>query len=201
MNTKSSNFTSGEAQVQIPLLVYMSENWSCTEKRQIFCFFYALKLFRLFQRERYNFFTSHFASNLVPQAIVCKVLKNSRKFPFYKQFSRNLRRMNVYRRLRQPGPKVIKCFSCSTQLSMKFFLLIHVKMPTIVGILTCMSRKNSILGLSEPKKCWISWYFYTYENLKFHAPKSFITLGPDVTCIQNVILAVLVTSLMLCKHV
>ena len=32
-----------------------------------------------------------------------------------------------------------KTFSCSTQLSMKFFLLIHVKMPTIVGILTCMS--------------------------------------------------------------
>ena len=27
-----------------------------------------------------------------------------------------------------------------------------VKMPTIVGILTFMSGKNSILGLSEPKK-------------------------------------------------
>ena len=37
-------------------------------------------------------------------------------------------------------------------LSMKFFLLINVKMPTIVGILTFMSGKNSILGLSEPKK-------------------------------------------------
>ena len=34
---------------------------------------------------------------------------------------------------------------------MKFFLLINVKMPTIVGILTFMSGKNSILGLSEPK--------------------------------------------------
>ena len=50
-------------------------------------------------------------------------------------------------------PEVIKLFSCSTELSMKFFLLIHVKMPTIVGILKFMSRKNSILGLSEPKKC------------------------------------------------
>ena len=38
-------------------------------------------------------------------------------------------------------PEVIKLFSCSTQLSMKFFLLINVKMPTIVGILTFMSRK------------------------------------------------------------
>ena len=32
-----------------------------------------------------------------------------------------------------PGPEV-KVFSCSTQLSMKFFLLINVKMPTVVGI-------------------------------------------------------------------
>ena len=51
-----------------------------------------------------------------------------------------------------PGPEVIKLFSCSTQLSMKFFLLINIKMPTTVGILTVMSRKNSILGLSEPVK-------------------------------------------------
>ena len=52
-----------------------------------------------------------------------------------------------------PGPEVIKLFSCSTQLSMTFFLLINVKMPTIVGILTFMNRKNSIPGLSEPEKC------------------------------------------------
>ena len=48
--------------------------------------------------------------------------------------------------------QVIKLFSCSTQLSTKFFLLINIKMPTIAGILTLMSRKNSILGLSEPEK-------------------------------------------------
>ena len=50
------------------------------------------------------------------------------------------------------GPEVLKLFSCSTQLSMKFFMLINVKMPTIVGILTFMSGKNNILCLSEPKK-------------------------------------------------
>ena len=44
----------------------------------------------------------------------------------------------------KPGPEVIQLFLCPTQLSMKFFLLINVKMPTIVGILTFMSRKNSI---------------------------------------------------------
>ena len=52
----------------------------------------------------------------------------------------------------RPGSKVIKHFSCSTQLSMKIFLLINVKMLIIVGILTFMSGKNSILGLSESKK-------------------------------------------------
>ena len=45
-----------------------------------------------------------------------------------------------------------KTFLCSTQLSMKIFLLMNVQMPTIVGILTFMSKKNSILSLSEPQK-------------------------------------------------
>ena len=35
---------------------------------------------------------------------------------------------------------------------MQFFLLINVKMPTIVGILTFMSKENNIIGLSEPEK-------------------------------------------------
>ena len=54
--------------------------------------------------------------------------------------------------LGKTGSKVIILFSCSTQLSMKFFLLINVKMPTAVGILTFMSRKNSLICLSEPAK-------------------------------------------------
>ena len=44
---------------------------------------------------------------------------------------------------------------------MLFFLLINVKMPTIVGILTFMSRKNLKLTSVEHEK-------------------SFITLGPDL---------------------
>ena len=71
---------------------------------------------------------------------------------------------------KMPGPEVIKLFSCSTQLSTKlqlliktkistdeevfalslsgvvFIMLINVKMPTIVGILTCMSRINFVLS-------------------------------------------------------
>ena len=83
-----------------------------------------------------------------------------------------------------PGPEVIKLLSYSSQLSTKFqllmkttiltnkeipglslsdvvfILLINVKMPTIVGILTFMSRSNFVLS-------WVE-----------HG-KSFITSGPD----------------------
>ena len=41
----------------------------------------------------------------------------------------------------QSGPKVIKLFSCSTQL-MKFSLLIIVKMPTAVSILTFYEQEK-----------------------------------------------------------
>ena len=41
------------------------------------------------------------------------------------------------------GTEVIKLFSCSTQLTTKFILLINVKMPIIVGILTFNSMINT----------------------------------------------------------
>ena len=44
-----------------------------------------------------------------------------------------------------PGPEVIKLFSCSTQLRLKFILLINVKMQTIVGILTFIGSINDWL--------------------------------------------------------
>ena len=43
----------------------------------------------------------------------------------------------------RPCPEVMKKNSCSTQLSSKFILLINVKMPTIVGILTLISMINA----------------------------------------------------------
>ena len=73
--------------------------------------------------------------------------------------------------LKRPGPEVIKLFPCSTQLSMKFILLINVKMPTIVGILTFIS----IVNTSERFKAinfFICQYFSYYEQLKFRAQLS-----------------------------
>ena len=86
--------------------------------------------------------------------------------------------------------EVIKLFSCSTQLRMKFFMLINVKMPTIVGILTFVSWKNNILGLSEPKKKAEFLNIFIFMNRgtmgQFRATegtyeKSFIISGPDLS--------------------
>ena len=50
-----------------------------------------------------------------------------------------------------PREKVARIYE-QPKFRMKFFLLINVKMPLIVGILTFMSGENNILGLSEPKQ-------------------------------------------------
>ena len=71
-----------------------------------------------------------------------------------------------------PGPDVIKLFSCSAQLRLKFILLINVKMPTIVGILTFISRINYYFLSFEPEFSTNFDYFNIYEQLKFHAQLS-----------------------------
>ena len=58
-----------------------------------------------------------------------------------------------------------------------------LKCQQLLAFLTFMSGKNSILGLPEPEKCWISLYFHTYEQLNFilnwvEHEKNFITSGP-----------------------
>ena len=73
-----------------------------------------------------------------------------------------------------PGSKVIKLFSCSAQLRLKFILLINVKMPTIVGILTFISRINYRLWSYKPSISISMYvgYFSIYEDLKFQAQLS-----------------------------
>ena len=71
----------------------------------------------------------------------------------------------------QPGPEAIKLCSCSTQLSMEFILLINVKMPTIVGILTFISMINTATKRLTAKHFFICRYF-SYDQLKFCAQLS-----------------------------
>ena len=70
------------------------------------------------------------------------------------------------------GPEVIKIFSYSTQLSMKFFLLINIKMPTIVGILIFISRKNFMLSYALQKKSLNWWYLIFHKRNRFHSQLS-----------------------------
>ena len=48
----------------------------------------------------------------------------------------------------RPGPKVIKLFSCSAELSMIYFLLLNVKTPTVIDIL----KNIAFCTYSEPEK-------------------------------------------------
>ena len=52
--------------------------------------------------------------------------------------------VSIYIQRKTSGPEVIN-------IEHEIFLLINAKMPTIVGILALMSRKNFILGLYDPE--------------------------------------------------
>ena len=70
-------------------------------------------------------------------------------------------------------PNFIKLFSCSAQLRLKsIILLINVRMPTIVGILTFISRINYRLWSSKPSLSTYLGYFGVYEQFKFYAQLS-----------------------------
>ena len=69
------------------------------------------------------------------------------------------------------------CFSkqgglASIQLSMTFIMLITVKMPTNVGILTIYSTINTSSESLKARKIWIYQHFSFNEKLKFHAQLS-----------------------------
>ena len=73
---------------------------------------------------------------------------------------------------RGPGPDVIKYFACTTQQSMKFIMLINVKMPTIVGILKFISIINTRYERLNANKLFICLYLSFNDQLKFHAQLS-----------------------------
>ena len=61
-----------------------------------------------------------------------------------------------------------KTFSHKTQLSTKCILLINVKMPTIVGILTFISMINTTSEILKARN-FICRHFCFYEQFKSHA--------------------------------
>ena len=88
----------------------------------------------------------------------------------------------LMRKRDRAGLEVKKLFSCSTRLRTKFILLINVKMPTIVGILTFISMINTTSERLKARNFIALRYFSFYEQLKFHAQlswawKKFLNLG------------------------
>ena len=64
---------------------------------------------------------------------------------------------NTQNERRKPGSEFFLFFFLMLNSAVhNYFLLTNVKTPTIVGIFTCMSRKSSTIGLSEPGKNRIS---------------------------------------------
>ena len=55
---------------------------------------------------------------------------------------------------------------------MTFIILINVKMPTIVGILTFISMINTTFESLKASKVFIFQHLSFYEQLQFHAQLS-----------------------------
>ena len=73
--------------------------------------------------------------------------------------------------MHQTGHVVLKQFSYSIRLNIIFILLINVKMPMIVGLLTFNSRINDWIWRFKPESYINSDYFHIYEQLKFQEMK------------------------------
>ena len=73
--------------------------------------------------------------------------------PFYSITLMQYRNLNsAFGRTARTGPKVMKLFSCSTQLSMKFVLLINLKLLTTENsflLNTLQRRYNAVVGIHE----------------------------------------------------
>ena len=102
-------------------------------------------------------------------------------------------------------PEVIKLFSCSTQLSTKFQLLIKTKIPTNKGMsclslsdvvfimlidvkmLTIMSRINFVLSLVEYVKSFITsgpYFFFQITMCTTHGQCLDMTVAPPPGCVD-----------------
>ena len=69
----------------------------------------------------------------------------------------------------KPGPEVIKLFSCSTQLSTKFQLLIRTKIPTNKEVSWLKSLRYCIYHTYKCENANNCWHFNIYGQGKFLA--------------------------------
>ena len=72
---------------------------------------------------------------------------------------------------RIPGPEVIKLFSCSTQLSLKFVQLINLKLQTLVHVNSFLLNiaEHENFSANKYENANYCWHFHIYKQRKFHA--------------------------------
>ena len=87
-------------------------------------------------------------------------------------------------------PEIIKRFWCSTQLIIKFIMLI---MPTVVGILTIICMINTTPEFESKKSLYfLAFSFMSSWNFmlsRVEHEKSFITVGPAWSAAETTILS------------
>ena len=69
--------------------------------------------------------------------------------------------VHIYRNI-YPGPQVIKLFSCLTQLSMKFVLLINLKLQTIENVFLLNKAEHEIFSANKYENANYCWHFHIY---------------------------------------
>ena len=89
-----------------------------------------------------------------------------------------------------------KTFFMLNSTEHKFIMLMNVKMPTIVGILTFFRMINATSQSLKARKVLIFQHLSFCEQLKYHTQlsiKSFITSGPDQTVPWPILFAIKAT--------
>ena len=71
---------------------------------------------------------------------------------------------SLYAGISSPGPEVIKLFSCSTELSTKFQLLIKTKIPTNEEVSCFKPLGCCIYHANKCKNANNFWHFNIYEQ-------------------------------------
>ena len=68
----------------------------------------------------------------------------------------------IWRYEMKSGPKVIKLFSCSAQLSMKFFLLINLKLPTVANSFKLYIAEHENFSSNKYENANYCWHFHIH---------------------------------------
>ena len=90
--------------------------------------------------------------------------------------------MKIFFIISGPSPKVIKLFSYSAQMRLKFILLINVKLPTTVGILTFISKINyRLMGFMPEFSTDLGYFSINSCSAELSMKKIYIiTSGPGL---------------------